>query len=49
MLSELAQRQHRWEQTTIFQVDERAVPEDDDLRNLKHIKARPRVERAPRS
>jgi 6-phosphogluconolactonase len=39
MLSELSQDNIAWSSTTIYQVDERAVSEDDDLRNLKHIKA----------
>jgi len=39
MLSELSHDEIAWEHTTIYQVDERAVPDDDDLRNLKHIRA----------
>jgi 6-phosphogluconolactonase len=39
MLSELSQDDIAWRSTTIYQVDERAVSEDDDLRNLKHIKS----------
>lgn len=39
MLSELSHDAIAWDRTTIYQVDERAVPEDDDLRNLKHIRA----------
>ena len=39
MLSELSSDAIAWDRTTIYQVDERAVPEDDDLRNLKHIRA----------
>jgi 6-phosphogluconolactonase len=38
MLSELSSDAIAWDRTTIYQVDERAVPEDDDLRNLKHIR-----------
>jgi 6-phosphogluconolactonase len=39
MLDELSHDAIAWDRTTIFQVDERAVPEDDDLRNLKHIRS----------
>jgi 6-phosphogluconolactonase len=39
MLDELSHDAIAWDRTTIYQVDERAVPEDDDLRNLKHIRA----------
>jgi 6-phosphogluconolactonase len=39
MLNDLTSDAIAWDRTTIYQVDERAVPEDDDLRNLKHIKA----------
>jgi 6-phosphogluconolactonase len=38
MLGELGHENVAWERTKIFQVDERAVPADDDLRNLKHIR-----------
>ncbi|MCU1363409.1 MAG: 6-phosphogluconolactonase [Acidimicrobiaceae bacterium] len=38
MLSELAHDEIAWKDVTIFQVDERAVPADDDLRNVKHIR-----------
>jgi 6-phosphogluconolactonase len=38
MLAELGHEKVAWERTKIFQVDERAVPESDDLRNLKHIR-----------
>ncbi len=39
MLSELSHDEIAWSSTTIYQVDERAVANDDDLRNLKHIRA----------
>jgi 6-phosphogluconolactonase len=39
MLDELSHDAIAWDRTTIYQVDERAVPADDDLRNLKHIRA----------
>jgi 6-phosphogluconolactonase len=38
MLAELGHEDVTWGRTKIFQVDERAVPESDDLRNLKHIR-----------
>jgi 6-phosphogluconolactonase len=38
MLAELGHEEVDWERTEIYQVDERAVPVDDDLRNLKHIR-----------
>jgi 6-phosphogluconolactonase len=37
MLAELGHEDVAWDRTTIYQVDERVVPESDDLRNLKHI------------
>jgi len=39
MLDDLAKEDVAWEQTAIFQVDERVVPESSDLRNLKHLRA----------
>jgi 6-phosphogluconolactonase len=38
MLSELAQRDVRWEQVHIFQVDERVAPEGDPERNWTHLR-----------
>jgi 6-phosphogluconolactonase len=38
MLAELAREKVAWDRTVIYQVDERVVPEDDDLRNLKHLR-----------
>ncbi|MFY9781938.1 MAG: 6-phosphogluconolactonase [Acidimicrobiales bacterium] len=38
MLAELAREKVAWNRTVIYQVDERVVPEDDDLRNLKHLR-----------
>jgi len=37
MLSELAQRDVRWEQIHIFQVDERVAPDGDPERNWTHL------------
>lgn len=39
MFDELANEDVAWEKVRIFQVDERVVPEDDDLRNLKHLRS----------
>ncbi len=39
MLDDLAKEDVAWEQTAIFQVDERVVPVSSDLRNLKHLRA----------
>lgn len=38
MLAELAQESVDWERTIIYQVDERVVPEGDELRNLTHLR-----------
>ena len=38
MLAQLSRDEVAWDHTTIYQVDERVVPVDDDLRNLKHIR-----------
>ncbi|MHB8379725.1 MAG: 6-phosphogluconolactonase [Acidimicrobiales bacterium] len=38
MLRELAREDVRWDHTMIYQVDERVVPADSDLRNLKHLR-----------
>jgi 6-phosphogluconolactonase len=38
MLADLAHRELPWENVTIYQVDERVIPIDDDLRNLKHAR-----------
>jgi 6-phosphogluconolactonase len=38
MLRECAREDVRWDHTAIFQVDERVVAADDDLRNLKHLR-----------
>jgi 6-phosphogluconolactonase len=38
MLDELAQENVAWDHTVIYQVDERVVREDSDLRNLKHLR-----------
>lgn len=37
MFAELARREVPWEQVTLFQVDERAAPDDDPDRNLTHL------------
>ncbi len=39
MFDELGHEKVAWERVEIFQVDERAVPADDELRNLKHLRA----------
>jgi 6-phosphogluconolactonase/glucosamine-6-phosphate isomerase/deaminase len=39
MLAQLAKESVDWERTTIYQVDERVVPDGDDLRNLTHLRA----------
>ncbi len=39
MLSDLAHEEVRWDHTVIYQVDERVMPADSDLRNLKHLRA----------
>jgi 6-phosphogluconolactonase len=38
MLEQLAKEPLDWDRTVIYQVDERAVPESSDLRNLKHLR-----------
>jgi len=38
MLAELAHEDVTWVHTVIYQVDERVVPADSDLRNLKHLR-----------
>jgi 6-phosphogluconolactonase len=38
MLGDLAHEDVRWDHTVIYQVDERVVPADSDLRNLKHLR-----------
>jgi 6-phosphogluconolactonase/glucosamine-6-phosphate isomerase/deaminase len=38
MLRDLAHEDVRWDHTVIYQVDERVVPADSDLRNLKHLR-----------
>ncbi len=38
MLADLARRDLPWQNVTIYQVDERVIPVDDDLRNLKHAR-----------
>lgn len=37
MLRDLALEDVRWDHTVVYQVDERVVPADSDLRNLKHL------------
>lgn len=38
MLDQLALQDVNWDHTVMYQVDERVVPEDSDLRNLKHLR-----------
>jgi len=39
MLRDLAREEVRWDHAVIYQVDERVVSPDSDLRNLKHLRA----------
>jgi 6-phosphogluconolactonase len=38
MLRDLAREDVRWDHTVFYQVDERVVPADSDLRNVKHLR-----------